>query len=101
MKSITEMNEDEFMELIDKYIERSSRRDDAIPTSTFLELLFQNALRDVQENIELTGHIINGQLELSPPTNQETSIQTRQNQILVDNRLITVQLEPSNRAMAA
>ena len=100
MKSITEMNEDEFMELIDKYIERSSRRDDAIPTSTFFEHLFQTSLSSVQENIELTGRIINGQLELTLPTDREATIQTRKNQILVDNRLITVQLEPSERAMA-
>lgn len=93
MKSITEMNEDEFMELIDNYIERSSRRDDAIPTSTFLELLFQNSLRRVQENIEVRGRIINRQLELLPPTDEEATIQTRKNQILVDNKLITVQIE--------
>lgn len=93
MKSITEMNEDEFMELIDNYIERSSRRDDAIPTSTFLELLFQNSLNRVQENIEVRGRIINGQLELIPPADEEATIQTRKNQILVDNKLITLQLE--------
>ena len=43
----------------------------------------------------------NDQLELTLPIDRETSIQTRKNQILVDNKLITVQLEPNERVMAA
>jgi hypothetical protein len=62
------------------------------PLSWFF--LFQETLDDVEENIELTGHIINGQLELTLPTDREATIQTRKNQILVGNTLITVNLGP-------
>jgi hypothetical protein len=44
-KPITDMDYHEFMQVIDNYIERSSRRDDAIPTSTFLVFFIPRNIR--------------------------------------------------------
>ena len=97
-RDLTEMTAEEFEALIDGYIERSSRRDDEIPAETFLELLFETSVEQVQETIQLTGDIVNGELQFHVPTDREAAIQTRGNQILVGNKLIVVSLGNGNHS---
>jgi hypothetical protein len=60
-KRLTEMSYAEFQGLMDSYIARSAQQDDAIPASTFLELLFDALARRVQNVVRLEGEAINGQ----------------------------------------
>lgn len=97
-RDLTEMTAEEFEALIDGYIERSSRRDDEVPASLFLQLMFETSVEQVQETIQLTGDIVNGELQFHVPTNREAAIQTRGNQILVGNKLIVVSLGNGNHS---
>ena len=93
-KDLNEMSEDEFDELIDNYIERSSHGYGEMPMSIFFELLFENLAHPVQETIDLRLRINDGELDLRlPPTNEEATILTRGNQILVGDQRIVVNLE--------
>lgn len=56
-RDLTEMTAEEFEALIDRYIERSSRRDDEIPAEVFLKLLFEPPVERVQETIQLTDEL--------------------------------------------
>ena len=82
----------EFQELTDAYITRSSQQDDAIPAFTFLELLFDVLSQRVQNVIRLEGQVINGELVLAP-TEEETPVQVRGNQILLGDWQVIVTLK--------
>ena len=91
-KQLTEMDYAEFQELMDAYIARSSQQDDVIPVLTFLELLFGVLSQRVQNVIRLEGRVINGELVLAP-TEEETPVQVRGNQILLGDWQIIVTLK--------
>ena len=91
-KQLTEMDYAEFQELMDAYITRSSQQDDAIPASTFLELLFDILSQRVQNVIRLEGQVVNGELVLAP-TEEETPVQVRGNQILLGDWRVIVTLK--------
>lgn len=91
-KQLTEMDYAEFQELMDAYITRSSQQDDAIPAPTFLELLFDILSQRVQNVIRLKGQVINGELVLAP-TEEETPVQVRGNQILLGDWRVIVTLK--------
>jgi hypothetical protein len=91
-KPLTEMDYTEFQELMDAYITRSSQQDDALPAPTFLGLLFDILSQRVQNVIRLEGQVINGELVLAP-TEEETPVQVRGNQILLGDWQVIVTLK--------
>jgi hypothetical protein len=90
-KQLTKMTDAEFQELMETYIDRSSRRDDAIPAFTFLELLFDALLQRVQNVVQLEGQVIDGELVLAPP--EEAPVQVQGNRILLGDWQIVVTLK--------
>ena len=103
---LTDMSYDEFLTVIDNYVERSSRQSAEMsastgmprhasmaPRLTFFELLFENAKQRVEETIPLTGRIVNGELAFTLPPDREATIQTYNNQIVVGNKLLVINLE--------
>lgn len=96
-KLLTDMSYEEFITVIDNFVDRSSRETAEMSASTFFELLFENAKQRVQETIPLTGRIVNGELEFILPSDREATIQTRHNQIVVGDKLLVVSLENGNQ----
>ena len=92
-KTLTDMNYGEFQALVDRYIERSSQQRGEMPAPTFFALLFEKAVQRVTETVKVEGHIVDGQLVLALPTEKETVIQARGNQILVGDLRIVVTLQ--------
>ena len=97
---LTDMSYDEFLTVIDNYVERSSRQSAEMSASTgmparltFFELLFENAKQRVEETIPLTGRIVNGELAFTLPPDREATIQTHNNQIVVGNKLLVIKLD--------
>ena len=90
---LTDMSYDEFLTVIDNYVERSSRQSAEMSASTFFELLFENAKQRVEETIPLTGRIVNGELAFTLPPDREATIQTYNNQIVVGNKLLVINLD--------
>jgi len=84
---------DEFQTLADEFIERSSQEYGEMPASAFFELLFKKMAERVTETIELEGEIVDAQLVLRVPLNVETTVQVRNNEILVGDRRIVVKLK--------
>jgi len=91
-KQLTEMGYTEFQELIENYIARSAQEDDAVPASTFLELLFTALSRRVQNIVRIEGQVINDELIFLPPK-EETPLQVQGNQILLGNLRVVVTLK--------
>jgi hypothetical protein len=91
-KLLTDMNNDEFQVLMDDYIARSARRDDAIPASTFLEVLFALFERRASNVVQLEGQIINGELVLTP-TGEAAPVQVQGNRILLGDLQVVVSLK--------
>ena len=52
-QAITDMEYEEYLSLMDTYIERSTRQDDEMPASVFFELLFKRMSEEATETIEL------------------------------------------------
>ena len=95
-KELSEMSYEEFKALTDYYIEHSAQRYDETPTSPFFEMMFNTALQRVQKTTHVTLRLNNGELNFVLPVTdevQQTTIQTRGNQILVGNKVIVVTLE--------
>ena len=91
---LDELSDEEFDQLIDNYIERSSHGYNEMPMQIFFELLFENLAQPAQETIDVKLGINNGELDLRlPPGDEEAPILTRGNQILVGDQLIVVNLE--------
>jgi hypothetical protein len=91
-KLLTEMEKDEFQTLIDDYISRSAERDDAIPASTFMEMLFDLLERQTTNVVELEGEIVNGRLVLTP-TGEAAPVQVQGNRILLGDLQVVVSLK--------
>ena len=91
-KLLTDMNNDEFQALMDDYIARSARRDDAIPAPTFLEVLFALFERRAANVVQLEGQIINGELVLTP-TGEAAPVQVQGNRILLGDLQVVVSLK--------
>lgn len=91
-KLLTDMNNDEFQTLMDDYIARSARRDDAIPAPTFLEVLFALFERRASNVVRLEGQIINGELVLTP-TGETAPVQVQGNRILLGDVQVVVSLK--------
>jgi len=91
-KQLTEMSYSEFQEVMDTYIIRSARQDDAIPSPTFLELLFDTLSKRVKNVIQLQGQVVNGELVLAAPTGPK-AVQVRGNQILLGDWRVIVKLQ--------
>jgi hypothetical protein len=93
-KLLTEMENEEFQVLMDNYITRSARRDDAIPASTFLEMLFDLLEQRASSVIQLEGQIVNGELVLKT-TEEATPVQVHGNRILLGDLQVVVSLRDS------
>ena len=65
-QAITEMKHEDFLSLVDGYIERSSQEYGEMPTSVFFELLFKRMAKAATETIELEVEIVDDQLVLQP-----------------------------------
>jgi len=91
-KLLTDMDNDEFQALMDEYIARSARRDDAIPAPTFLEVLFALFERRASNVVQLEGQIINGELVLTP-TGEAAPVQVQGNRILLGDLQVVVSLK--------
>jgi hypothetical protein len=87
---ITEMEYEDFLSLIDGYIERSSQEYDEIPASVFFELLFKRMAKAATETIELEVEIVDDKLVLQPPVG---AVQVTNNEILIGDRRIVVKLK--------
>jgi hypothetical protein len=61
------MEYEDFLSLIDGYIECSSREYGEMPASIFFELLFERMSKEAIETIELEVDIVDDQLVLEPP----------------------------------
>lgn len=88
-QAITDMEYEEYLSLMDTYIERSTREDDEMPASVFFELLFKRMAEQVTETIELEVDIVDNQLVLQLP---EGAVKVNDNEILVGNQRIVVKL---------
>jgi len=88
---LTDMNYTDFQDLMTAYIDRSAHRDDALPASTFLALLFDTLSQRAHNVVRLEGEIVNGRLVLTSP--EETPVQVRGNQIFVDDWQVVVTLK--------
>ncbi|MEM7537734.1 MAG: hypothetical protein AAF639_36525 [Chloroflexota bacterium] len=62
-KLISEMSYDEFISLINDYIDRSSQQTGEIPTSSFFELLFNQDTHGIIDTVETTNKPNNRQKE--------------------------------------
>jgi hypothetical protein len=91
-KLLTDMDNDEFQTLMDDYIARSARRDDAIPAPTFPEVLFALFERRASNVVRLEGQIINGELVLTP-TGETAPVQVQGNRILLGDVQVVVSLK--------
>jgi hypothetical protein len=80
---------DEFQEVADKFIERSSRQFGEMPASAFFELLDERMVERVTETIELEVDIVDNQLVLQPPIG---AVQVNDNEVLIGDRRIVVKL---------
>jgi hypothetical protein len=93
-KLLTEMEKDEFQALMEDYVTRSAERDDAITSSTFLEMLFDLLKQRTSSVIQLEGQIINGELVLTP-TEEAAPVQVQGNRILLGDLQVVVSLKDS------
>jgi hypothetical protein len=89
-QTITDMEYEDFLSLIDGYIERSSQESGEMPASVFFELLFKRMDKAVTETIELEVEIVDDELVLQPPIG---GIQVKNNEILIGDRRIVVKLK--------
>lgn len=87
------MEYEDFLSLIDGFIERSSHEFGEMPASCFFELLFEKMAERVTETVEVEGEIVNNQLVLRLPADVETAVQVKDNDILVGDRRIVVNLK--------
>ena len=87
---ITEMEYEDFLSLIDGYIERSSQEYDEMPASVFFELLFKRMAQAATETIELEVEIVDDKLVLQPPMG---GVQVTNNEILIGDQRIVVKLK--------
>ena len=92
-QKIKTMDFDDFQEVVDSFIERSSHGYSEMPASVFFELLFEKMSERVTETIEVEGEIVDNQLVLRMPVDVETAVQVRKNEILVGDRRIVVRLK--------
>ncbi len=90
-KLLTEMENEEFQVLMDNYITRSAGRDDSIPASTFLEMLFDLLEQRASSVVQLEGQIVNGELVLTP-TEKAAPVQVQGNRILLGDLQVVVSL---------
>ena len=90
---IKTMKYDEFQAVADRFIDRSSQEFGEMPASSFFELLFEKMAERVTETVELEGEIVNNQLVLKLPIDKESTIQVKDNEILVGDRRIVVKLK--------
>ena len=84
---------DEFQTLADEFIERSSQGYGEMQASAFFDLLFEKMAERVTKTIELEGEVVDAQLVLRVPLNAESTVQVRNNEILVGNWRIVVKLK--------
>lgn len=91
--TITDMKYEAFQSLIDGHIDRSSQNSGEMPASAFFELLFERIAERASETVELVGEIVNNRLVLRLPTDMETAVQVKDNEILIGNRRIVVKLK--------
>jgi hypothetical protein len=89
-QAITDMECEEFLSLIDGYIERSTQESDEMPASVFFDLLFKRLSENVTETIELEIEIVDNQPVLQPPAG---AVQVASNEILLGDRRIVVKLK--------
>lgn len=93
-KLLTEMENEDFQALMDGCITRSAERDDAIPVSTLLEMLFDLLERRASSVVQLEGRIVNGELVLTP-TEEAAPVQVQGNRILLGDLQVVVSLRDS------
>lgn len=87
------MDPNDFQEVADSFIERSSHGYGEMPASVFFELNFEKMSERVTEIIEVEGQIIGNQLVLPLQINVETAVQVKNNEILIGDRRIVVRLK--------
>ena len=92
-QKITPIDFDKFQSIADGYIDRFSQEFGEMPASSFFELLFDNMSERVAETVELEVEIVNNQLVLKMPTDLETAVQVKDNEILIGDRRIVVKLK--------
>jgi hypothetical protein len=89
-QAIIDMEYEDFLSLMDGYIERSTQESDEMPASVFFDLLFQRLSEKVTETIELEIEIVDNQPVLQPPIG---AVQIASNEILLGDRRIVVKLK--------
>jgi len=63
-QAITNMEYEDFLSMIDGFIERSSREFGEMPASSFFELLFEKMAERVTETVEVECEIVNNQVDI-------------------------------------
>ena len=89
---LTEMAYDEFQTLMNDYITRSAGRDDAVPASNLLELLFALLVQRASNVDQLEGQIVDGELVLAPIA-EASPVQVQGNRILLGDVQVVVTLK--------
>ena len=93
-KYVTQMSDDEFQKYIDGYTPPDDPPDAA--TLTFFKLLYESSKKRVKHIIPLTVSIEDGQVQFHLPPDIETTVEIRNNEILVGDRRLVVTLQNGN-----
>jgi hypothetical protein len=84
---------DEFERALDEFLEREAEGFDELPASTFFELMAKIEQERMENPIELEAEITDGNIHFALSNDAETSVTTRQNEIIVEGRRILVRLK--------
>ena len=87
------MDFDEFQSVVEGFIDRSSQGSGEMQASSFFELLFAKMTERVTETIEVEGEVVNNRLVLRLPAELESTVQVKNNEILIGGHRIMVKLK--------
>ena len=85
-KTIANMSEEEFGNLVEQFIERG---EDKVTLPTFLSIMADIAEQRKEREVELSGRVVNGELIFDPPT----PLPVAKNTIYVGDTKIVLKLQ--------
>jgi hypothetical protein len=94
MQRFSEMNEQEFQQIIDNYIDRAATGEADAPPEVFFDLLAERLAQSVDETVTLLVDIDNNDLTLRSDR-EFADIVVRGNEIIVGNHRFVLQLATS------
>lgn len=91
MQRFSEMNEQEFQQIIDNYIDRAAAGQADVLPEVFFDLLAEKLAQNVDETVTLLVDIDNNDLTLRPDR-EFADVVVRGNEIIVGNHRFVLQL---------